>query len=273
MKAETQGNEMDIWPGKPYPLGATFDGSGVNFALFSEVADCVELCLIDENNVETRLELIEVDGFVWHGYLPRVQPGQRYGFRVYGPYDPAEGQRCNPRKLLLDPYAKAIDGQIDGDESLFSYRFDNPGRVQRRRLARPHDALGGHQPVLRLGARPAAAGTQYHETVIYETHVKGLTMTHPGMPEEIRGTYAGIGHPAIIEHLTSLGRDRDRAAAGAPVRQRLSPGRPGPVELLGLQHHRLPRPAQRLLQHAARAASRRPSSRRWSRRCTRRASR
>ncbi|HEV2927646.1 MAG TPA: glycogen debranching enzyme, partial [Propionibacteriaceae bacterium] len=117
---------MDIWPGKPYPLGATFDGSGVNFALFSEVADRVELCLIDEHNKETRLELIEVDGFVWHAYLPRVQPGQRYGYRVYGPYDPKNGHRCNPSTLLLDPYAKAIDGQIDGDESLFSYRFDHP---------------------------------------------------------------------------------------------------------------------------------------------------
>ncbi len=95
-------------------LGATYDGAGVNFALFSEIADCVELCLIDDNGQETRLELLEVDGYVWHAYLPRIQPGQRYGYRVHGPYDPASGHRCNPAKLLLDPYAKAIDGQIDG---------------------------------------------------------------------------------------------------------------------------------------------------------------
>ena len=117
---------MDIWPGRPYPLGATYDGSGVNFAIFSEVADRVELCLIDDAGAETRLELVEVDGYVWHGYVPGVQPGQRYGYRVHGPYDPANGHRCNPSKLLLDPYAKAIEGQIDGDESLFSYRFDDP---------------------------------------------------------------------------------------------------------------------------------------------------
>ena len=195
---------MDIWPGKPYPLGATFDGSGVNFALFSEVAERVELCLIDENNAETRLDLIEVDGFVWHAYLPRVQPGQRYGYRVYGPYDPANGHRCNPRKLLLDPYAKAIDGQIDGDESLFSYRFGDP------KAFNDDDSLG--HTMLSVVTNPffdwghdRPPRHEYHETVFYETHVKGLTMTHPGVPDAIRGTYAAMGHPAIIDHLTSLG--------------------------------------------------------------------
>jgi isoamylase len=111
---------MDVWPGRPYPLGASFDGTGVNFALFSEVAERVVLCLVGDRGRESRLELTEVDGFVWHAYVPGVQPGQRYGFRVFGPFDPASGHRCNPAKLLLDPYAKAIDGQIDGDESLFS---------------------------------------------------------------------------------------------------------------------------------------------------------
>ncbi|HZA74301.1 MAG TPA: glycogen debranching protein GlgX, partial [Propionibacteriaceae bacterium] len=189
---------------KPYPLGATYDGSGVNFALFSEVADRVELCLIDENNAETRLELIEVDGFVWHAYLPRIQPGQRYGYRVYGPYHPANGRRCNPSKLLLDPYAKAIDGQIDGDESLFSYRFDDPdafngddslGHTMLSVVTNPYFDWGHDRPPRH----------EYHETVFYETHVKGLTMTHPGIPDNIRGTYAAMGHPAIIDHLTSLG--------------------------------------------------------------------
>ena len=195
---------MDIWPGKPYPLGATYDGSGVNFALFSEVAERVELCLIDENNAETRLELIEVDGFVWHAYLPRVQPGQRYGYRVYGPYDPANGHRCNPSKLLLDPYAKAIDGQIDGHESLFSYRFGDPAAFN------DNDSLG--HTMLSVVTNPyfdwghdRPPRHEYHETVFYETHVKGLTMTHPGVPDNVRGTYAAMGHPAIIDHLTSLG--------------------------------------------------------------------
>jgi isoamylase len=195
---------MDIWPGKPYPLGATFDGTGVNFALFSEVAERVELCLIDAGNAETRLDLIEVDGFVWHAYLPRIQPGQRYGYRVYGPYDPANGQRCNPSKLLLDPYAKAIDGQIDGDESLFSYRFgdhqafngdDSLGHTMLSVVTNPYFDWGHDRPPRH----------EYHETVFYETHVKGLTMTHPGIPDTIRGRYAAMGHPAIIDHLTSLG--------------------------------------------------------------------
>ncbi|MGH3445003.1 MAG: glycogen debranching enzyme, partial [Nocardioidaceae bacterium] len=122
---------MQVWPGRPYPLGATYDGAGVNFALFSEVADKVELCLVDDPEpgsgqaalTQTRVPMEEEDAFVHHAYLPGVQPGQRYGYRVYGPHDPQSGLRCNPAKLLLDPYAKAVDGQIDGDEALFSYRF------------------------------------------------------------------------------------------------------------------------------------------------------
>jgi isoamylase len=106
---------MEIWPGSAYPLGATFDGTGTNFALFSERAEKVELCLFDEDRVETRFELQEVDGYVWHGYIPQVQPGQKYGYRVHGPYDPASGLRFNANKLLLDPYAKAVHGQIDWD--------------------------------------------------------------------------------------------------------------------------------------------------------------
>jgi isoamylase len=192
------------WPGRPYPLGATYDGAGTNFALFSEVAEKVELALIDDDGSEERVTLTEVDGFVWHAYLPAVQPGQRYGYRVHGPYEPTEGHRCNPSKLLLDPYAKAIDGQVDGDESLFSYRFDDPAEentmdnLQHTMLSvvtNPYFDWGNDRPPNRA----------YHETVIYEAHVKGLTRTHPDLPEEIRGTYAGIGHPAIIEHLVSLG--------------------------------------------------------------------
>ena len=110
---------MDVWPGNPYPLGSTYNGSGTNFALFSECAERVELCLFGPDGTETRLDLPEVDGFVWHAFLPGVEPGQRYGYRVHGPWNPAAGQRCNPNKLLLDPYAKAIDGRIDWHESLF----------------------------------------------------------------------------------------------------------------------------------------------------------
>jgi glycogen operon protein len=132
---------MEIWPGNAYPLGATYDGTGVNFALFSEVAERVELCLIDEDGHETRVALPEVDGFVWHGYLPGVQPGQRYGYRVHGPYDPEHGHRCNPAKLLLDPYAKAFDGMSDGDESLFSYHFEGSAAAEAEEL-NTQDSLG-----------------------------------------------------------------------------------------------------------------------------------
>ena len=195
---------MEIWPGKAYPLGSTYDGAGVNFALFSEVASKVELCLIDDDLTETRIELTEVDGYVWHGYVPKLQPGQRYGYRVHGPYDPANGHRCNPAKLLLDPYAKAIDGQVVGDQALFSYTFgdvtsfneeDSLGKTMLSVVINPYFDWGHDRPPRH----------EYHDSVIYEAHVKGLTMTHPDVPEDIRGTYAGIAHPSIIKHLTDLG--------------------------------------------------------------------
>ena len=195
---------MQIWPGRPYPLGATFDGTGTNFTLFSEVAERVELCLLDADGVETRVDLPEVDAFVWHGYVPGLQPGQRYGFRVHGPYAPAEGHRCNPAKLLLDPYAKAIDGQVDGDPSLFSYRFgaedernddDSASHTMTSVVVNPFFDWGHDRPPRH----------EYHESVIYEAHVRGLTQRHPAVPEELRGTYSAMGHPAIIEHLTTLG--------------------------------------------------------------------
>ncbi len=201
---------MQIWPGKPYPLGATYDGTGVNFALFSEAAERVELCLIDDAGEETRVDLPEVDGFVWHAFVPGMQPGQRYGFRVHGEYDPAAGVRCNPAKLLLDPYAKAIDGQIDGDQSLFSYRFDEKVAKGASPALNTDDSLG--HTMLSVVINPffdwgqdRAPQHEYHETVIYEAHVKGMTEQHPGIPDEIRGTYAGLAHPTMIEHLKSLG--------------------------------------------------------------------
>ncbi|GAA4686246.1 glycogen debranching protein GlgX [Nocardioides nanhaiensis] len=201
---------MEIWPGRPYPLGATFDGSGTNFALFSEVADRVELCLFTDPEdggdqlTETRVELTEVDAFVWHAYLPRVQPGQRYGYRVHGPWDPENGLRCNPSKLLLDPYAKATAGEIDWDESLFGYHFGEED-------SRNDDDSAAHM-TLGVVINPffdwegdRRLDIPFNESVIYEAHVKGLTQLHPEVPEDIRGTYAGLSHPAVTEHLQRLG--------------------------------------------------------------------
>ena len=203
---------MEIWPGQAYPLGATYDGTGVNFAVFSEVADRVELCLVDgegDDLTETRIDLPEVDGFVWHGYVPYLQPGQRYGFRVHGPYDPARGHRCNPTKLLLDPYAKAIEGQADNDQALFSYTFGDPDAASTRRI-NTDDSL--RHTMLSVVTNPFFDWSndrpprhEYHDTVIYEAHVKGLTRLHPDIPEGIRGTYAGVAHPATIAHLKGLG--------------------------------------------------------------------
>ncbi len=195
---------MEIWPGVAYPLGASFDGAGTNFAIFSEIADRIQLCLFDEQGVETTIDLPEVNAYVWHGYLPRIGPGQRYGYRVHGPYDPDAGARCNPSKLLLDPYAKAIDGQIEWNESLFDYRFDAP--TQRSE----HDS--GPYTLKSVVINPyfdwqddRHPRTPYHESVVYEAHVKGLTINHPDIPEEIRGTYAGLAHPVMIDHLQQLG--------------------------------------------------------------------
>ncbi|GAA2741762.1 glycogen debranching protein GlgX [Kitasatospora cinereorecta] len=195
---------MQVWPGQPYPLGATYDGAGTNFAVFSESADRIELCLIGEDGSETAVELRETDAFVRHAYLPGVQPGQRYGFRVHGPFNPGLGQRHNSAKLLLDPYAKAMSGHIDWDESVYGYHFGAPERRNDLDSA-PHTMHSVViNPYFDWGTdRPPR--TDYHRTVLYEAHVKGLTRLHPGIPEEIRGTYAGLAHPAVIEHLAKLG--------------------------------------------------------------------
>jgi isoamylase len=202
-----------VWPGNNYPLGATYDGAGTNFALFSEIADKVELCLIDDDDTETRINLDEVDGYVWHAYLPGVGPGQRYGFRVHGPFEPAAGHRCDPSKLLLDPYGKAFHGDFDFSQALFSYdmEFVNREGAEPGETGDPPmvDSLGHTMTSVVINpffdwAFDRAPRTPYHETVIYEAHVKGMTQTHPAIPEELRGTYAGLAHPAIIEHLKSL---------------------------------------------------------------------
>jgi isoamylase len=195
---------QQVWPGTAYPLGATYDGSGTNFALFSEVADWVELCLFAPDGAETRIRLPEQDAFVWHAFLPGVEPGQRYGYRVHGPYEPASGLRCNPAKLLLDPYAKAIDGRIDWRPSLFSYDLgypdshnsdDSAAHMPKSVVINPYFDWGVDRPP----KHPYAA------SVIYETHVKGLTQQHPELREELRGTYGGVAHPAMIDHFHALG--------------------------------------------------------------------
>ncbi|HTZ29250.1 MAG TPA: glycogen debranching protein GlgX [Streptosporangiaceae bacterium] len=199
---------MEVWPGTPYPLGATWDGAGTNFALFSEVAEQVELCLFNAGDAdedgETRVAITEVDGLVWHCYLPGVEPGQRYGYRVHGPYQPERGHRCNPSKLLLDPYGKAVEGQVTWHQAVYSYQHGNPSVLNtddsaaympRNVVINPYFDWGDDRP----------PRIPYHETLIYEAHVRGLTMRHPDVPPEQRGTYAGLAHPAVIDHLTRLG--------------------------------------------------------------------
>ncbi len=196
---------MQIWPGNPYPLGATFDGAGTNFSVFSEVAERVELCLFDEAGGETRVDLPESTAFCWHGYAPGIGHGQRYGFRVHGPWRPERGQRCLPEKLLLDPYAKAIEGQVRWDEAVFPYRFADPdGEVNRDDSAACMPRSVVVAPVFDWdNDRPPR--TPLHRTILYETHVKGFTRLHPDIPAELRGTYAGLAHPVAVDHLSELG--------------------------------------------------------------------
>jgi isoamylase len=196
---------MKIWPGQPYPLGAVFDGSGTNFSLFSEIAGRVVLCLFDENDTETRIDLTEVTGYCWHGYLPFVEPGQRYGFRIHGPWDPSQGLCCNPAKLLLDPYAKAVDGQVQWDEAVFPYLFDEgPGTRSDSDSAPFMPKCVVHQPYFDWDGDHRLQ-IPWHDTVIYETHVKGFTVRHPDVPPDMAGTYAGLAHPAVVEYLKNLG--------------------------------------------------------------------
>jgi len=197
---------LRVWRGTPYPLGATWDGSGVNFAIFSENAEQVDLCLYDpDGGNEQRIRLIEQTDLVWHCYLPDVRPGQRYGYRMHGRYDPGSGHRFNPAKLLIDPYAKRIDGEVAWDDALFGYRIgadeDEPdGRDSAAFVPKSvvinHAFVWGGDTQLR---------TPLDRTLIYEVHVKGFTQLHPDVPEELRGTYAGLGSASAIDYLTNLG--------------------------------------------------------------------
>jgi isoamylase len=201
---------MRVWPGRPYPLGATWDGSGVNFAIFSEHATRVELCLFDSVHDTTEaccIPLHEKTDIVWHGYVPGIKPGQLYGYRVHGPYDPKHGHRFNPHKVVLDPYGRAIGRDVRWSDSMFGYRIghpdedlsfddrDNAGSAPLAVVTNPGFRWGNDRP-LRI---------PWHKTVIYETHVRGFTITHPGVPKHLRGTYAGLASKAAIRHLRELG--------------------------------------------------------------------
>ncbi len=200
---------MKIWPGRPYPLGATWDGQGTNFALFSEGASNVELCLFDAPDAPERTTVVlpETTAHIWHGYLPTVRPGQLYGYRVYGPYEPDNGLRFNSSKVLLDPYARAVANKPDWSAPLFGYALGNPDEDLRRDDS--DSARGAPKGVVvdrffdwEADRHPRIP---WHRSVIYEVHVKGFTQQHPRVPDELRGTYAGLAHPAAIEHLTELG--------------------------------------------------------------------
>ena len=197
-------------PGNPYPQGANWDGAGVNFSLFSENATGVELCLYDDRdeNLETaRIAITEQTDCVWHIYLQGAKPGLRYGYRVHGPYDPSSGHRFNPAKLLIDPYAKSIDGTLRWDDALFGYTIGHPDQD----LSRDDRDSAPFVPKSVVVDRyfdwrnDSQLHIPWHETIIYELHVKGFTMQHPEIPEDLRGTYAGLAHPATVDYLKKLG--------------------------------------------------------------------
>ena len=201
---------MRIWPGRPYPLGATWDGRGVNFALYSENATKVELCLFnspDDTKEATRISLVEHTDMVWHTYLPEARPGQLYGYRVYGPYDPEHGHRFNPNKLLLDPYAKALGRLPKWTDAMHGYIVgDEQADLSFSPLCSAADApLGVVIDQAFTWGDDRAPDIPSHKLIIYELHVKGFTKLHPDIPEELRGTYAGLSCAEAIKHLTDLG--------------------------------------------------------------------
>jgi glycogen operon protein len=198
-------HQVKIWPGQPYPLGATWDGVGTNFSLFSEVATRVELCFFDERGAQTVIDLPERTAFIWHGYVPNVGPGQRYGFRVHGPWEPQSGIRCNPSKLLLDPYGKSIIGQVEWNEAVFPHYFNDPENSKNDGDSAPFMPKSVVINPFFNWHNDRHPRTAWHRTVIYEVHVKGFTMRHPGIPQNLRGKYGGLAHPAAIKHLKTMG--------------------------------------------------------------------
>ncbi len=230
---------VQVWPGKPYPLGATFDGSGTNFALFSEVAEKVELCLIEVGArgkvTEERVELTEVDGYVWHCYLPQVQPGQRYGYRVTGPWDPSQRAAVQPEQAAARPLRQGHQRRDRLGPVAVRLRLRRARLPQRRRLARAHDLRRGDQPVLRLGGRPPA-----RHPLQRERHLRGPRQgADPAAPRRARGAPRHVRRPGPSRRHRSpdpARRHRHRADAGAPVHPGQHAARQGAAQLLGLQH-------------------------------------
>ena len=193
-----------IWPGSAFPLGATYDGEGTNFALYAENADRVELCLFDDDNNETRWRLEEITAFTHHGYIPGILPGQRYGFRVHGPWAPWDGLVFNPAKLLLDPYSKAIEGEVDWNDAVFAHQFLHPNRISEVDSA-PNMPRSIVTDTGFDWGDDSPPGIPLYKSVIYETHVRGISITHPEVPPELRGTFAGMASEPVIRHLVRLG--------------------------------------------------------------------
>ncbi|GIW54066.1 MAG: hypothetical protein KatS3mg082_0470 [Nitrospiraceae bacterium] len=262
---------MKIWPGRPYPLGATWDGEGVNFAVFSENATAVELCLFDGPEADKdshRIRLEERTDQVWHVYLPEVRPGQHYGYRVHGPYAPEDGHRFNPAKLLIDPYAKSIAGTVEWSDSMFGYRIGDP----KADLSRDDRDNAGNVPKCVVIDQAFTWGgdhllrTPWEKTVIYEVHVKGFTMRHPEVPGSVAGHLCRSGDPAGDRLSHGARRDGGRAAACPSLRARQAPCRSRTYQLLGVQHDRVLFTGYpvRLFAGARDATSK--NSRRWSKR-------
>ncbi len=265
---------MKVWPGFAYPLGATWDGHGVNFALFSENATKVELCLfdsVDSRTEEQRLPMFEQTDMVWHTYLPGVQPGQLYGYRVHGPYEPGKGHRFNPNKVLLDPYAKMIGRDVRWSDEVFAYKvgdaeadlsFDDRDSAPFAPLARVVDSAFDW-------GDDRWPGTAWHKTLIYEVHVKGFTQRHPGVPEHQRGTYAGLASDAAIDALQGAGRHGRRAVAGRITTSTTGTSSKTSWSITGV----ITRSASSPPTPGTAARTRSPSSRGWSRRSMPRGSR
>ena len=204
MTASPRDPAMLPLPGSEFPLGSTPADGGTNFAVASSVADGMLLCLFDGDGTETRVPLLEYDAGIWHGFVRGVGPGQAYGYRTTGPYDPGRGVRCNPAKLLLDPYAKATTGAVRYGPEVLGYAADNPDEPSTLDSAAQVPRSLVVDPTFAWRDRPRPR-RPYSDTIIYEVHVRGFTMTNPGVPAELRGTYAGLGHEAAIAHLTDLG--------------------------------------------------------------------
>ena len=253
---------VKVWPGTPYPLGATYDGAGTNFSVFSEVATRVELCFFDDDGKQSCVDLPEMTGFIWHGYVPNIGPGQRYGFRVHGPWEPGAGHRCNPAKLLLDPYGKAVDGQVQWNEAVFGHFFDDPDAKNDADSAPFMPKSVVTNPYFDWVERPLSA-----HAVARDDHLRGPRQrlhaaASRGAGEsarDVRGARAS-GRDQASEDAR---RHRGRAPARPSVHPRLAAARARAAQLLGLQLHQLSRRAQRVLVGRPDAGSRCRSSSRW----------